>query len=75
MARPLVTPWSYPGQPWSTLVLMKLNKKKRRMKMKILNFTNQADFLPRYPELKVVLFENNPTLYSKEYNLTTNAKL
>ncbi len=43
--------------------------------MKILNFTNQADFLPRYPELKVVLFENNPTLYSKEYNLTTNAKL
>jgi len=43
--------------------------------MRILNPQNMADFLPKYPENKIVLFDNNPTLHSEKYQLKTNAKL
>jgi hypothetical protein len=43
--------------------------------MKILNLKNMADFLPKYTENKIVLFENNPTMHSEKYKLKTNAKL
>ena len=43
--------------------------------MRILNPQNMADFLPKYPENKIVLFDNNPTLHSEKYQLKTNANL
>jgi hypothetical protein len=43
--------------------------------MKLLNIKNMADFLPNYTENKIVLFENNPTVHSENYQLKTNAKL
>ncbi|MBT3635269.1 MAG: hypothetical protein HOF29_13130 [Candidatus Marinimicrobia bacterium] len=43
--------------------------------MKLLNIKNMADFLPKYPENKIVLFDDNPTMHSKKHKLKTNAKL
>jgi hypothetical protein len=43
--------------------------------MKLLNIKNTADFLPKYSENKIVLFDDNPTMHSENYKLNTNAKL
>jgi len=43
--------------------------------MKILNLKNMADFLPKYPEHKIVLFDNNPIVHSERFERKTNAKL
>ena len=43
--------------------------------MNILEIKIMADILPNYKENKIVLFDNNPTMHSENYNLKTNAKL
>ena len=43
--------------------------------MKILNIKNMAEFLPRYPEHRIVLFDESPEIISKPHTLHTSAKL
>ena len=43
--------------------------------MKLLEIKNMADFLPEYPEHKIVLFEDSPEIISQPHTLTTNARL
>ena len=43
--------------------------------MKILDIKNMAEFLPEYPNHKVVLFEDSPEIIAQPHTLTTSAKL
>jgi hypothetical protein len=43
--------------------------------MKILNINNMAEFLPEYPNHKIVLFEDSPEIIAQPHTLQTSAKL
>jgi hypothetical protein len=43
--------------------------------MKILQINNMAEFLPEYPNHKIVLFEDSPEIIAQPHTLHTSAKL